>query len=245
MVKAPEDGRAGDGRRGGPSPLTNMSKASDVPQSGKRGTMVSMNTRYGLVQRQYVKPRDPKSPAQMTIRSNLAGIATRWRMLTDKQRSAWTAAGRDVESQRRLGRSTSLTGCQFFIKINAARAAIGLEQVSDPPELPQFEPNPIEELLITNNGGMITLKLSVPSAPAEHTLVLGAAPCSAGRSSARHFTFLGLLPAPARGLSDITELFVARFGMPPAGTRILVRTQQHIDGWDDLPRQVTAIVPQP
>jgi hypothetical protein len=221
-----------------------MSQISDVPQSGKRGTTVSVRTRYGQIQRQYVKPRDPRSPAQMSIRSNLARISARWRTLTDEQRSAWTAAGRDVETQRRLGRSTYLTGCQFFIKINCARAAIGLDQIASPPDLPVFAANPVGQLTITNNRGEVSLKLSVPSTPAEHTIVLGAAPCSAGRSSARHFNFLGLLPAPNRGVSDITDLYVAKYGAPPAGMRVFIRTQQQIDGWDDLPKQVTAIVPR-
>lgn len=220
-----------------------MAKKLDVPQTGKIGTTVNVHTRYGQIQRQYVTARDPKTPAQMTIRSNLARVSSRWRAITEEQRQAWTAGGRDVESRRRLGRSSFLTGCQFFIKINCARAAIGLEQLSDPPERPQFPENPVGELSITNNRGTTSLKLSVPSAPAEHTLVLGAAPCSAGRSSARHFVFLGFRPESVRGVSDITDLYVARFGVPPVGTKVFIRTQQHIDGWDDLPKQTSAVVP--
>ena len=90
-----------------------MSRILDVPQSGKRGTVVSVKTRYGQIQRQYVQPRDPKTPAQMTIRSNLARVFARWRALTDEQRSAWTVRGGDVETRRRLRRKTFLTGCQF------------------------------------------------------------------------------------------------------------------------------------
>jgi hypothetical protein len=103
----------------------------------------------------------------------------------------------------------------------------------------------VGELSITNKRGTIALKLSVPSAPAKHTLlVLGAAPGSAGRSSARHFVFLGFLADAAQGVSDITDLYVARFGVPPVGAKVFIRTQQHIDGWDDLPKQTSAIVPK-
>jgi len=221
-----------------------MAKKLDVPQSGKSGTVVNMATRFGQVQRQYVKPKDPKTPAQMTVRSNLARVSARWRAITEQQRQAWTAGGRDTETQRRLGRSSYLTGSQFFNKINCSLVAIGLEQLDDPPEVPGFTENPVRELSITNNRGVIALKLSVPSEPAEHTLVLGAAPCSAGRSSARHFVFLGFLPDPTRAASDITDLYVARFGVPPVGMKVFIRTQQHIDGWDDLPKQTSAIVPK-
>jgi hypothetical protein len=244
MMKGPGGWRADDQIRSGPGPANNMAKKLDVPQSGKVGTTVNVNTRYGQIQRQYVKPRDPKTPAQMMIRSNLARVSARWRVLTEEQRQAWTAGGRDAETQRRLGRSTYLTGSQFFNKINCARVAIGLEQLDDPPEVPGFAENPVGELSITNSRGAIALKLSVPSEPAEHTLVLGAAPCSAGRSSARHFVFLGFLPEPTRAASDISDLYVARFGVPPVGTKVFIRTQQHIDGWDDLPKQTSAIVPK-
>jgi hypothetical protein len=243
-MKAPSGWRADDQVRRGPGPAVYMAKKLDVPQSGKVGTTVNVKTRYGQIQRQYVTPKDPKTPAQMTIRSNLARVSARWRAITEKQRQAWTAGGRDAESRRRLGRSSFLTGCQFFIKINCARAAIGLEQLNDPPELPEFPDNPVGELLITNSRDTIALKLSVPTAPAEHMLVFGAAPCSAGRSSARHFVFLGFLPVPARGVSDITDLYVARFGVPPVGTKVFIRTQQQINGWDGVPKQTSAVVPE-
>jgi hypothetical protein len=48
-------------------------------------------------------------------------------------------------------------------------------------------------------------------------LVQGAAPVSAGVRCAKHFPFLGLLPPPTEGWSDITGLYVARYGLPPVG----------------------------
>ena len=100
------------------------------------------------------------------------------------------------------------------------------------------------ELTISNTRGTITLKLSVPSTPAEHTIVYGAAPCSAGKYFVRHFNILGFLPEPVGGVSEITDIYVARYGVPKAGTRVCIRTQQHINGWDDLPKQTSAIVPK-
>jgi hypothetical protein len=221
-----------------------MSTKLDVPQSGKVGATVNVKTRYGQIQRQYVIPKDPKTPAQMRIRSNLAHIAPRWRALEQEQREAWALAGQDAETQRRLGRSVPLTGCQFFLKINCSRAALGLGQFVTPPPLPQLGTNPVGDLLATNDGGVIALKLSVPSAPAQYTVVCGAAPCSPGKSSTRHFNILGFLPSPANGVSDITELYVARYGPIPADSRVFIRTYQHIDGWEDLPKQTSVIVPK-
>lgn len=55
----------------------------------------------------------------------------------------------------------------------------------------------------------------------------------------QHFPFLGFLPAPVDGWCDLTELFVRRYGIPALGRAIFIRTRQHINGWTDLPKQVS------
>jgi len=101
----------------------------------------------------------------------------------------------------------------------------------------------VAELVITNSDGKITLKLRVPSPPAQYALVQGAAPARTGVRCVQHFPFLGLLPPPTDGWSDITELYVARYGVPKAGTAIWIRLCQHIDGWTDVPTVIRARVP--
>ena len=96
--------------------------------------------------------------------------------------------------------------------------------------------------MATNDGGIFKLKLQVLSLPAEYTLVLGASPRSPGVRCVQHFPFLGFLPAPVDGWCDITSLFVGRYGVPVAGRAIFIRTRQHINGWNDPPKQVRAIV---
>lgn len=189
-------------------------------------------------------PRIPRPRPKCAFAPILATSPPGWRVLEQEQRNAWMLAGQDAETRHRLGRSAPLTGFQFFLKINCTRAALGLDQFVTPPPLPQLGINPVGDLLATNDGGVITLKLSVPSAPAQYTVVCGAAPCSPGKSSTRHFNILGFLPSPANGASDITDLYVARYGRIPADSRIFIRTYQHIDGWEDLPKQTSVIVPK-
>ena len=76
-----------------------------------------------------------------------------------------------------------------------------------------------------------------------HTLVLATKPLSAGRSFPGRFVFLGLLPEPAGGICDITELYKALYGLPPANARVFIQTVQQINGWKDIPKQTTAVVP--
>ena len=224
--------------------VTNM-KILDIPQSGKWGNSVSVRTRYGQSRRPLVIPKDPKTPAQLRSRATLGHVAPRWRGLTDEQRSAWTGGGRKVRSRPRLGQSGPLTGCQFYTMLNCNLASIGLQQVVLPTERPHFGANPVGQLVVTNAGGDIDLRLPVRGIPTPYIIVLGTAPCSAGISFATHFVILGLLPAPKAGFSSIRKLYVDRFGVPPEEKRIFIRTRQQIDGWEDLPKQTTAIVPAP
>jgi len=60
-----------------------------------------------------------------------------------------------------------------------------------------------------------------------------------------HFTILGLLPDPDRGVSDITDDYVAKYGVPRVGSRIFIETIQQINGWQDLPKRTSALVPAP
>jgi hypothetical protein len=98
-------------------------------------------------------------------------------------------------------------------------------------------------LTITVAKGALALQLKVTRTPARYVMVWGTAPCSQGIMRPRRFTLLGALPAPASGVSDITDLYVAKYGVPPAGTRVFIRTQQTADGWTDLPIDTTALVP--
>src|ERR1035441_2632026 len=131
------------------------------------------------------------------------------------------------------------------IGVNTRRADLGLPQFDLPPAEPVFSRNPVAELVATNTGGKFTLKLRVPSPPAQYTLVQGAAPVRTGIRSVQHFPFLGLLPLPTDGWSDITEPYVGRYGMPKAGTAIWICTCLHIDGWTEVSRVARAHVPAP
>ena len=220
-----------------------MSKIISPPQSGRVGSVVYVNTRYGQIVRQYVTPRNPKSPDQMRNRSHFGAVSGRWRALDPAQRIAWCIAAADSYTTSRSGRRVALNGYNYFIRVNAARVHLGLSQFDLPPTVPSFSPNPVAELAIANTGGSITLKLRVPSQPGQYTLVQGAAPVSAGVRCVQHFPLLGLLPAPVDGWSDITALYVARYGAPIVGTAVFIRTCQHTDGWTDLPKVASAFVP--
>jgi hypothetical protein len=87
------------------------------------------------------------------------------------------------------------------------------------------------------------VKVSVSAAPAHRILVSATAPTSAGVSFPGRFVYLCELPAREAGISVITEAYVARFGMPLANARIFIQTQQQMNGWKDIPKRTSVVVP--
>ena len=61
------------------------------------------------------------------------------------------------------GDRVRLNGYNFFVSLNTRRADLDLPQFDLPPAEPDFRPNPVAELVITNTGDMITLKHSAAS----------------------------------------------------------------------------------
>ena len=221
-----------------------MAKVSENPASGKQGTTVSYKTRFGQIEREKGAPANPRTNAQVRVRTSLGRSSARWRTLTDQQRSVWINGGSQVKSEPRLGQSGHLTGCQFFNKINCTLALTGEPPTDIPTERPSFSANPVGALSIINDGGDIALELNVPRTPAYYVLVMGTAPCSACIAVPRRFVILGRLPDPVGLVSAITDMYVARYGVPPVGARIFIRTVQVANGWEDSPKDTTAVVPK-
>ena len=217
----------------------------DIPQSGKCGTFVSVRTRYGQIRRRYAVPRKSPSEAQIRIRAAFARVVALWRLLSADQRAAWAADDCATNSRSKVGQCGRLPAYVVFMKVNATLAALGEPLLVTPPQRPKFSANVVGDLVATNTGGEIDLKLSVPSAPTARILVLATHPRSAGVTFANHFAILCVLPPAEAGYSNITERYVARYGVPPVGTSIFIRTRQILDGWEDDPKQTAAIVPKP
>jgi hypothetical protein len=78
----------------------------------------------------------------------------------------------------------------------------------------------------------------------EDIMVFGQAPCSAGRSKRRNVAYLGLLPVPQDGMSDITEMYIARYGEPRPGEKVFIVTRQQKDGWEGFDQETSEIVPE-
>jgi hypothetical protein len=219
-------------------------KILDIPQSGKRGLTVTQAGRNGQVSRSLVIPANPQTDAQMRVRSFLRGVASKWSStLTQAQRDAWVAEASQHQSRARLGQSGPLTGFQLFAKINCSLLIIGGTEVTAPPAAPVFDLLPVSGLTVTNAAGVITLKLATTGSPPEGTMLWGAKPCSQGRACRPDVVFLGTLSSPVNNAIDISTPYKARYGSPAVGKKVFVEVNQNVDGWEDVRRRFSAIVP--
>ena len=218
-------------------------KILDIPQSGKNGTMVSYKHRTGQFRRKYVRPRDPRTPAQLARRDAFEQAAALWATLTQDQYRLWKTAAEGRHTQKRLNQSGGLLAYQLFCRINWNLAAIGLPMVVQPPPVPQFGDDPVTELSITLTDGVLALNLVVRGQPVPYIVVAGAEPRSAATNYVDHFTLLGLLPEPVDGVANIAELYVRKWGQPRPGSRVFIEVIQQINGWQHLPLRLSAVVP--
>src|ERR1022692_4079350 len=106
-----------------------MSIISSPPQSGRVGPVVYVNTRYGQIVRQYVTPRNPRTQDQQKNRSHFGAVSSGWRALAPEKRIAWCIAAADSYTVSRTGQRVALNGYNYFVRVNAARAHLGLSQL--------------------------------------------------------------------------------------------------------------------
>ena len=219
-------------------------KILDIPQSGKRGQIVAFQSRFGLCLRQLVRPRNTRTPARQFMRGAFGRHSQTYsRKLSEEQMDRWQLVAAQVLSDPRLGQSGPLTGQQLFTSINSVRSRVNLPETLEVPARPVFAANPVAELLISNSGNGARLVLRLSGELNEDVMVFGQAPCSSGRRKRRNVAYLGLLPPPVDGLSDITDIYHARYGEPSPGTRVFIITCQQKDGWKALDRETSDIVP--
>ena len=215
-------------------------KIIDVPQTGSVGETVTYQSRFGIIRRQKVIPRDPRTALQLDRRTAFQRARQFWGTLTDEQFLAWNTLASTRRTHPVLGQSSSLSGYELAVQINVHLATLGLPMLPTPSPVPVFPANPVVGLNITRGGGAVSLKLPLSAQPVQYIVVLGARPQSPGVSYVDHYSILGLLPDPEGGVCDITDLYLAKFHLLPAGKRIFIRTVQQINGWRDLPQTIFA-----
>ncbi len=221
-------------------------KILDIPRSGKCGVTVAFQSPFGLCVRQHVPQKAGLTPAREQVCAAFGGNSRKWAgKLSQEQRDRWTLGGAQVMSHPRLAQKGPLSGQQFWQAISSVRATVGLPETLEVPPRPVFSPCNVGPLVIENGADGVRLYVAVSGDLNEDIMVFGQEPCSCGRYKRRNVSYLGLLPPPIGGLSEITRLYQAKFGEPRPGRKVFLVTCQEKDGWKGLDRETSAVVPHP
>ena len=187
--------------------------------------------------------KNAPTPDQRRARTEMCTLSVAWNGLTDEQRQAWDVEARTGRRGGRAARSRRRSGRRLFFKANFHRFALGQALLATPPGSESLCSTPLARLVITNHAGRIVLKLRVTVGDADGVMVSASRPLNAGVMVCRKFTRIGLWPAPKAGMSDITELYVAKFGVPAVGKKVFIRIQQMKDYLGSVVYASSAIVP--
>ncbi len=118
--------------------------AGIVQMSGSIAGSTFARNRFGNYVRARTKPINPNTDLQVSARSALAEVSTRWsQTLTGAQRTAWNLYGSSVAMKNRLGETVFLTGFNHYVRSNTIRKVFGRGFVDDGPvifELPAHDP---------------------------------------------------------------------------------------------------------
>jgi hypothetical protein len=220
-------------------------KILDIPQSGKRGLAVSYQSPFGLCSKVHFVPKRTITPARERMWRVFGSNSQMWsHTLSEDQRHRWCAAGAKVMSSR-LGQKGPLSGQQFWQSISSVRGCVGLPADLEPPAPVGFDPSPAGRLIIENGPDGVRMYVAVSGELATDIMVFGQEPCSSGRYKRRNVAYLGLLPPPIGGKSEITSLYKARYGEPRPGEKVFIVTCQTRNGWKDWDQEACEVIPAP
>jgi hypothetical protein len=184
------------------------------------------------------------TPDQRRAREEMRTLSAAWNDLAEEQRLAWNEESRANRRGGVAARSRRRSGRRLFFRANSRRLALRQTLLTDPPESGTVCPIAIVRLVITNHAGRIALKVRLSSGPAEGVMVSSWHPCNPGVMVWNKFVRIDLLPGSKRGMHDITQQFVAKFGPPPVGKKIFIRVQQMNDYMGSVVQTTSAIVPE-
>lgn len=109
-----------------PGPL-----ASEV--SGRIGGTIFAHNRGGMYVRNGTKPIKVTTPSAMTFKAILGTASKLWTMLTSAEIAAWNTFATNNPQKNRLGRQISLTGQNFFIRLNSRLMYANADIITLPP----------------------------------------------------------------------------------------------------------------
>lgn len=103
--------------------------------SGSQGSTTASHNRSGYYLRNRVIPTNPNTTRQQTIRSMFGSMIQSWTMLDAAVRAGWDNYGAQVPVTDKVGQQINLTGQNWYVGNNTARAQALLPGVTNAPTI--------------------------------------------------------------------------------------------------------------
>lgn len=159
---------------------------------GKLNGSVFSRNKGGAYVRQFVKPTNPNSTKQASVRSLFGTLMSDWRALTEAQRDSWQTAAQSFKTQNKVGDTIFYSGAQLYCRCNMVLLANGLPTIDTISPSPKaktegnLKPNPWETLGTNIDEGTITVGAVAGALdPNERLIIYGAQLQSPGVKSTR------------------------------------------------------------
>ncbi len=204
---------------------------------GKLGSSVFSSNQYGNYEKMWKAPRQPRTPAQLLIRSAFTVFAQMWRILGAAANTAWNGIAAQYIFTKNA-KTYKLSGFSFFIKLNQNLALIGQPAITVAPAsiLPPASIIPIS-VNITTTPGTEDIKLFIPAAlPASSMAVVRATTVvkPGTQSKDGNLRNIGTIDSTFISGGSIKSMYLAKYGaLPGTGDRVYFEVTPYdtASGW--------------
>lgn len=133
-----------------PGPLT-----SEV--SGRIGGTIFAHNRGGMYVRNGTKPITVTTETASEFKAILGVASQMWTNLTPAQIAAWSTYAANNPVKNRLGRQISLTGQNYFIKLNTRLLYANANTIALPPTAPPPSVAAVTAMSVSSSGGTVSI----------------------------------------------------------------------------------------
>jgi|HubBroStandDraft_1064217.scaffolds.fasta_scaffold13052_1 hypothetical protein len=171
----------------------------------KAGAIVYSKNRFGSYIRQKVSPVQPRTPAALAIRSSFTSLSKGWQALSAINQASWIALASANPVKDVFGNSQTLTGHEFYIRVNQNLYNAGLTLLTAAPANQSVDAPTAGVLTVVHTG---TFSMTVVPTPATTDAVV-----------------LRATPALSQGRTFVTSLLKQVYiGAPPVSSPLVAGT---------------------
>lgn len=192
---------------------------------GKLGGQVFQGSNASLIIRNNQRKRNPPSSQMFLSSKNVTTVSQAWRSLSDAQRTAYAAAAALWPFTDKYGNTYYGTGYQVHNAQNIALLSIGQPYSADPLGSVAAE-SVATNLIVFVRGSYFQYDISFNTGLSQIMQVFASAPLSPGHNINNPKVLLvGEWDTSINTTHDCYSNYVALYGVPPLGARIVVKSQ--------------------